>query len=182
MMSVERSFGHDAESPSVRFSLFRSDERADEVLALRKLAFTGRFGPEDLEKGISDPRENRARVVVAEDAGILIGSVRLIPPGPGPLLYPTTRFFGDVGSLAPEAARAEAGWGCVHPKHRGTGLFCRLMEQTISAARAYEAETLILATLRQRCTFWRELGFEETEVSYRGAFSGAEYVVVSIDL
>lgn len=162
--------------------MLRSDERADDVSALRRLAFAGRFGPEDLAQGISDPRESRARVVVAEGERALVGSVRLIPPGPGPLLYPTTRFVGDVGTLAPDPVRAEAGWGCVHPEHQGTGLFRRLMKRTISVARSFKAEALILATRREHSAFWRSLDFEVTGVSYRGAFSGADYVVVSVDL
>ncbi|MCG8461773.1 MAG: hypothetical protein MI919_36285 [Holophagales bacterium] len=176
-------------SPGIRFGLVRNPHRAAEIRELRRLAYSsaGKSGPDGLDGEESaaepaDPRDARAFTVIAEDGDQLVGSVRVIPPGDGPILHPTCQLLGDVGALPPRHQLAEGGWGCVHPSHRGQGLFWSLAAHMFLLGHDLGGTHMLAGSDGELWTYWRRCGFRKTGITYRGTHSGAEYSVIVVDL
>lgn len=167
----------EAVASELRFSLVRCGERAEELRELRGAAYggAGKSGPERPDSDRSDPREDRAVMILAEVEGRLAGSLRVIPPGPGPILHPECRLEGDLGTLPPCAETAEGGWGCVHPDFGGRGLFWHLSARMFTVAHEFGANWLIAGSDAQLWQFWQRCGFRKTGITYRGVYSRALY-------
>ena len=174
MRALERKRTPEAE---LRFSLVRCGERAEELRDLRRAAYgcAGKSGPERPDSDQSDPRDDRAMMILAEVGGRLVGSLRVIPPGPGPILHPQCRLEGDLGTLPPFSEIAEGGWGCVHPDFGGRGLFWQLSARMFTVAHEFGANWLIAGSDAQLWQFWQRCGFRKTGITYRGVYSKAPY-------
>lgn len=169
----------------VQFSVVRNPERSAEVDELRRIAYgeAGKSGPGSLEAGeVIDPRDLQAFVVIAEVAGRVVGSVRVIPPMPGPILHPECRLRGDTSSLPPRSGLAEGGWGCVHPDYQGQGLFWQLAAHMLLLGRDLGGTHLVAGSDVDLWPYWRRCGFSKTGVSYLGVHSGTEHAVMVIGL
>ena len=173
----------DAADP-IRFRVCRSPERLPEILQLRRLAFAAPRSPDpgSTETVEHDPRDEDASVVIAESAGRIIGSVRLYRPLPGPILHHTSRLSGSVQGLPAKADYIETSRACIHPDHRGRGLFWHLVAHMLHAARAFGRPYLLAGTERHHWRNWRRCGFTKIGATYRRAHSEAEYSVLVLEL
>ena len=172
-----------AEDP-IRFSVCRSPERLAEILQLRRLAFAAPR-PSDPSSTVAyehDPRDEDASVVIAESAGRIIGSVRLCRPIPGPILHHTSRISGSTRGLPVRADYIETSRACIHPDHRGKGLFWHLVAHMLHAARAFGRPYLVAGTGSRHWRNWRRCGFTKIGATYRRAHSEAEYSVLVLEL
>lgn len=170
-----------------RFSVVRYPERFPEILKLRRTAYQAaqKFGPdtaESEENEEADPRNLRSLTVIAEVAGQIVGSLRLTPPLPGPILHHTCKFSEPVQGLPPRSDFIEASWACVHPGHQGKGLFWYLAAYMVLVTEQLGKPYLVGGTDASMWPNWRRCGYRKTGSTYRGALSDNTYWVMYLDV
>lgn len=171
----------------IRYRVVQYPERLDEVLALRRAAYGAaqKHGPDDAESAEgdgADPRNLRSSTVIAELEGQIIGSLRLAPPLPGPLLHHTCEFAEPVKGLPPRTEFIEASWACVHPAHQGKGLFWSISAYMVLVAKQLGKPYLVGGTDADMWRNWKRCGFRKTGSTYLGAISRNRYWVMLLNV
>lgn len=169
---------------SIRFSVVSFDERAPEIIELRRAAYSAAYTPDHYNEvaSLTDPRDRQASVVIAELEGQIIASARLRPPLPGPILHANCRLEGSFSALPPKSELLECGWLCIHPDHQGKGLVWPFAAHKLAAAQQHGRPYIVAATEENNWPIWRSCGYRKIALSYRGAVTGIEYSVILLDL
>ena len=167
------------------FRLVRFQDRQDEILELRRAAYTsvGKLGPGRAKQVETDSRDERAWVLVAEEAGQLVACVRLTPPLPGPVQTQVqlwSRLNPDLPGTF-ELDYTEVSWACIHPDHQGRGLFWSLAAQMILAAAKLGRRYLIGGADDSLWSYWRRCGFRDTGFVYRHGLSDHAFRMIVFD-
>lgn len=162
----------------------RYPHRIEELLALRRAAYgaADKAGPDTATKALDDPRNVRAETVTVELGDRIIGSERLTPWLPGPILHHSCTLSDTTPGLPPRDQTLEASWACVHPDFMGRRIGWFVAAHALCIGRLGGARYLLGAADDQMWPFWRRCGFYRIDASYTGAISGNTYRVVVCDM
>jgi N-acyl-L-homoserine lactone synthetase len=178
---------------SLQFRATRTAAEVDATLRLRYASVieNGWAAPEELPDGRErDEHDDRAVHVVCLDDGVVVGSLRVVPPHPERPL-PTERDFGI--RITPPASAVDVGRIVVAPSHRGdsplvlAGLFARgwLEARRMGYSRAVGTATDAMQTLYGGLGLQLDVlgaprriwGEERSPVEFSGAADGVSQAV-----
>lgn len=168
-----------------RFEVVRhGDHRMEEILDLRRTAYVeaGKVDPLIASSKMTDRRDRHAWIVIAQADHRIVGTLRLAPPLPGPILG-CPELGESVPGLPPGSDYLECSKVCVHPEAQGQGLFWYLAAHMLFTAREVGTPYLVGGIDRSLWHFWSRCGYRRVGASYLSrSLTGIQHWVGLLDV